>query len=194
MPWALIRESARPEDVCQGAIGNCWMAGALSVVAAQDWLISKMFITKHFNRWGAYQIQLHHSGEWKGVLIDDLLPTAKIFEGFADGNMIHYSRGGTLSYLNCARRQLWVPLLEKASAKLFGSYGGLVSGTFSEALQVLRCRCVGMCLSRFVLFGCLVSLLCSLSVCFFVYLCLCCSVTLSRCLCYHSTISAALFL
>ena len=97
MPWALIRESARPEDVCQGAIGNCWFAGALSVVAAQDWLISKMFITKHFNRWGAYQIQLHHSGEWKGVLIDDLLPTAKIFEGFADGNMIHYSRGGMLS-------------------------------------------------------------------------------------------------
>jgi len=49
---------------------------------------------------------------------------------------------GTLSYLNCARRQLWVPLLEKASAKLFGSYGGLVSGTFSEALQVLHCRCL----------------------------------------------------
>merc|ERR1712232_300930 len=50
------------------------------------------------------------------------------------GEMIQYSQGGNLSYLSCARHQLWVPLVEKAAAKLFGSYGHLSSGTFGEAL------------------------------------------------------------
>lgn len=135
-PWKLIREAARPEDVCQGAIGNCWFAGALSVVASKPELVTKMFITKEFNPHGAYQIQLFHAGEWKGILIDDLMPTSKIFQGYTDGQMVYYSLGGTLSYLSCARRQLWVPLVEKASAKMFGCYGALNSGTFGEALSL----------------------------------------------------------
>eukprot|EP00929_Paragymnodinium_shiwhaense_P062238 TRINITY_DN31073_c0_g1_i1.p1 TRINITY_DN31073_c0_g1~~TRINITY_DN31073_c0_g1_i1.p1 ORF type:complete len:1064 (-),score=234.28 TRINITY_DN31073_c0_g1_i1:108-3299(-) len=135
-PWKLIREAARPEDVNQGALGNCWFAGALSVIAQMPELIDNLFITKDYNPNGAYQIQLFLGGEWKGVLIDDLMPTAKIFQGYMDGQMVYYSHGGTLSYLSCARHQLWVPLIEKAAAKLFGCYGALSGGTFAEALHL----------------------------------------------------------
>jgi len=133
-PWKLIREEARPEDVCQGGLGNCWFAGALSVVAQMSHLIDNLFITKEFNPFGAYHMQLFHAGEWRGMLLDDLLPTSQISEGYLDGQMIYFSRGGTLCYLQGARRQLWVPLVEKAAAKLFGSFGALKGGTFGEAL------------------------------------------------------------
>ena len=45
--------------------------------------------------------------------------------------------GGHFSDLQCARYQLWVTLVEKAAAKLFGCYGALASGTMMEALQML---------------------------------------------------------
>eukprot|EP00927_Polykrikos_kofoidii_P071203 TRINITY_DN67502_c0_g1_i1.p1 TRINITY_DN67502_c0_g1~~TRINITY_DN67502_c0_g1_i1.p1 ORF type:complete len:1108 (-),score=217.57 TRINITY_DN67502_c0_g1_i1:52-3297(-) len=135
-PWKLIREAARPEDVCQGGIGNCWFAGALSVVAQVPQLIQRLFLTKEYNPNGAYHMQLFHAGAWKPILVDDLFPCSKIFQGYMDGQTVYYSRGGTLSYTSCARHQLWVPLVEKASAKLFGSYGALVSGTMAEALTL----------------------------------------------------------
>ena len=42
-----------------------------------------------------------------------------------------------LAYLKAARRQLWVPLIEKAAAKLHGSYEALEGGTFMEAFSML---------------------------------------------------------
>jgi len=135
-PWKLIRGEARAEDVCQGGVGNCWMAGALSCVACKPELINKVFETKDYNPNGAYQLQLCHAGEWRRILIDDLLPTSQLFEGYLDGTHVYYSRGGNLCYLHCARRQLWVPLVEKAAAKLFGCYQGLSGGTFGEALAL----------------------------------------------------------
>ena len=41
------------------------------------------------------------------------------------------------TYLKAARRQLWVPLIEKAAAKLHGSYEALEGGTFMEAFSML---------------------------------------------------------
>ena len=54
-----------------------------------------------------HQVRLCHGGVWRMVTVDDVFPT----------NAIH-----CLAYLKAARRQLWVPLIEKAAAKLHGSY------------------------------------------------------------------------
>jgi len=134
--WKLIREEARPEDVCQGGLGNCWFAGALSVVAQLPQLIDHLFLTKDYNPHGVYHVQLCHAGEWRGIVVDDLFPASQGFEGYVDGESVYFSRGGTLCYLQGARRQLWVPLVEKAAAKLFGCYGSLKGGTFGEALAL----------------------------------------------------------
>ena len=103
-------------------------AGALSVLATCPKMVEKLFETKEFNPSGAYLLQLHHAGSWRRILIDDLFPTSQIFEGYIDGQTIYYSRGGTLCYLQGSRRQLWVPLVEKAAAKLFGNWAGLKGG------------------------------------------------------------------
>lgn len=135
-PWKLIRGEARAEDVCQGGLGNCWFAGALSTVARVPELIDNMFITKEFNPHGAYHLRLCHAGEWRSILIDDLQPTSQLFQGYLDGTTAYYSQGGNLCYLQGARRQIWVPLVEKAAAKLYGCWAALKGGTVGEAMAM----------------------------------------------------------
>eukprot|EP00659_Diplonema_papillatum_P010380 gene10380-15984_t len=138
-PWKVIREAARPEDVYQGALGNCWFGGALSCVAAHPELIDRLFVTKEYNPIGVYCVRLHQGGHWRDIVLDDLLPCTKPFEGHTDQTTgtIYFSRGGTLCFAAASRRQLWVPLIEKASAKLFGCYSALAGGSTGEALQLL---------------------------------------------------------
>lgn len=71
------------------------------------------------NSLGIYRIKICKNGEWVYVTIDDLFPCyplgAPIFSA-AHGN------------------ELWVLLLEKAYAKLHGSYFGLREGLSGEAM------------------------------------------------------------
>ena len=68
------------------------------------------------------QVRLCLAGAWHTVLIDDVFPVNGL---------------SCLAYLKAARRQLWAPLIEKAAAKLHGSYEALAGGTFSEAFSLL---------------------------------------------------------
>lgn len=120
----VFREEPRSDDVRQGALGNCWFVGALSVVAERPELIRRIFLSMDgdgANPNGVYQLRLCRAGVWRTVLVDDLLPC---------------TQHGLLAYTKAARRQLWVPLVEKAAAKLFHSYDNLASGTMSEAFTL----------------------------------------------------------
>ncbi|KAK3244065.1 hypothetical protein CYMTET_46313 [Cymbomonas tetramitiformis] len=106
----------------QGGLGNCWFLCALAVLAERPRLLKSILGEQQYNPHGAYLVRICVGGDWRMVLVDDILPC---------------TQDATLAYARAARNQLWVPLIEKAFAKLHGCYEKIESGTVDEALTAL---------------------------------------------------------
>ncbi|XP_055333295.1 calpain-15-like [Paramacrobiotus metropolitanus] len=119
--WTVCR-TPLASDIRQGILGDCWFLCSLSVVAERPALIYNVLLTKEYNKEGAYLIRLCIDGLWKVILVDDLFPV----DGY-----------GNLAFSQAGRKQLWVPLIEKALAKAHGSYYSIEGGFVNEGLMFL---------------------------------------------------------
>ncbi len=108
-------------DINQGEIGNCWFLAALANLAENENCFS-LVVPKgqDFDRGycGAFRFRFWRFGQWVEVVVDDRLPT----------------RGGKLIYIRSTdENEFWSALLEKAYAKMHGSYKALEGGLTIEA-------------------------------------------------------------
>lgn len=121
-PWEIVNCKTCPSDVQQGQLGNCWLISALSLISERPQMLEHILLTKKINHVGVYLVRICHNGLWKTILIDDCFPCT-------NQNTFAFSQG--------KKRQLYVPLIEKACAKVFGSYSNLRGGSTAEGLQLL---------------------------------------------------------
>ncbi|EPS66151.1 phytocalpain [Genlisea aurea] len=115
----LFSGKANPSDVCQGRLGDCWFLSAVAVLTEVS-RISEVIITPDYNEEGIYTVRFCIQGEWVPVVVDDWIPCES---------------PGKPSFAKSKKaNELWVTILEKAYAKLHGSYEALEGGLVQDAL------------------------------------------------------------
>jgi calpain-15 len=119
---SIFAEEIEPADIIQGQLGDCWFMCALSAIAERPALVERLFITKTVNALGIYRVKLFKNGEWQTVTVDDYFPC--------------FPMGGPI-FSRSHGNELWVMVLEKAYAKLHGSYYSLKGGFACEGMMDL---------------------------------------------------------
>ncbi len=115
-------------DIREGALGDGWFVSAVATLAEVPPLIDRLFLTREISREGVYRVRICKDGEWRAVTVDDLFPCTP------DCGPI-FSRSTS--------NELWLLILEKAYAKLHGSYLALKGGHAHQALVDLTgCPCI----------------------------------------------------
>ncbi|XP_030410145.1 calpain-13 [Gopherus evgoodei] len=118
----LIVDGVSRFDIIQGEIGDCWVLAALGSLTLQRQFLENVLPKDQGfkeNYAGIFHFRFWHFGDWVDVVIDDRLP---------------FLNGRYLSVQPRSRNEFWPSLLEKAYAKLRGSYQNLHWGYISDAL------------------------------------------------------------
>jgi calpain-15 len=106
-------------------LANGWFISAVAILAERPALIERLFLSKEVNVNGIYRLKICKNGEWQVITIDDLIPCFPMDEPL---------------FSKCHGNEIWMMLLEKAYAKLHGSYYLLRGGsTFDALLDLSGC-------------------------------------------------------
>lgn len=124
----LFRNGVHPVNIDEGELGDSWLTGGIAAFAEFPEMIRNIFrhpesveIGRQEREMGIYRVRLNKNGWWTNVVLDDYLPVAGGRPKFAR------SKGDP--------RELWVSMIEKAFAKVFGGYGFIIAGNPLHCLQ-----------------------------------------------------------
>ena len=113
----VIQTSISPSDIYQGRLGDCYFLSSISALAEYPARIERLLLTKESRpRIRAYSVALHHCGDWKKLTLDSFFPTLK----------------NRFTFAHTKSAEMWVMLLEKGYAKLYGGYWNIGTGGYPE--------------------------------------------------------------
>jgi hypothetical protein len=96
-------------DIHQGGLGDCYFLSSLASMAEFPARIKRIFVTKEVNKAGCYAVEIYIAGQLRTVMIDDRFP--------------YNERIGKWAFSRPSKsNEIWVLILEKVWAKVFGSY------------------------------------------------------------------------
>lgn len=110
-----------PQDIQQGMLGDCYFLSVLSVLTENPMRIKKLFGMTERNDQGIWTVEFYKNGEHQEIVLDDYIPCSDGAPCFSKAN----------------GNELWVIILEKAWAKLHGSYERIEAGFAHEVMRDL---------------------------------------------------------
>eukprot|EP00758_Cryptobia_borreli_P002740 Tbor_TRINITY_DN3249_c0_g1::TRINITY_DN3249_c0_g1_i1::g.23759::m.23759 len=120
----LYKNGISARDIVQGGLGDCWLLSSIAALAEFPSLIRDIFVSKSSNKYGKYVIKLYNI-------------KLKCYENIVIDTFVPVTSRGKCRFTPHIDGEMWVPLLEKACAKMLGSYAALDGGTLEKGLHIL---------------------------------------------------------
>ncbi|KAK8016567.1 calcium-dependent cysteine-type endopeptidase-like protein [Apiospora rasikravindrae] len=143
-------------DVKQGFLGNCWLIASFSALSNVENGIQRICV-EYDTRIGIYGFVFFRDGEWVYSIVDDKLymtspnwdsPSLQrdllnqIDRDHEDAESWYrktYQTGSKALFFggNKDQNETWIPLMEKAFAKIHGDFSSLIGGWIGEGVEDL---------------------------------------------------------
>jgi hypothetical protein len=145
-----FKDGVSAGDIKQGAEGDCWFLAAVATVGNIPGLVEKICVARD-EMVGVYGFVFLRDGEWCSVIVDDQLylkfyqydDAGRFIQMIFEGKENDYTKAmvtgsGALLCASCEdSNETWLPILEKAYAKIHGDYHSISGGFSGEAVEDL---------------------------------------------------------